>query len=93
MRKREIEIAAESGLPLSFRDVAKVKRRRGVRTINVELRHAWPERGDARVFDGVRRAIRKGARALLIGRDASSSVTIWSRSGVWVMEVIDGDDL
>lgn len=81
MKKRQLEIRAESGLRLEGRDVARVSRRGDV----ITLRHRWAEHCDARVWDAVRRAFLHLAQeqANRMGR----SVEVYDPRG-WLLEQI-----
>lgn len=82
MRKRWVENAAISGLPLTGKDVARKVRGKGV----LVLRHDWPDGADGRVLDAVRRAYMDLARetAARIGK----AVEVHSRGG-WLLACVE----
>lgn len=81
-RKRDLENAALSGLPIDGRDVVRVSRTGRC----VTYRHAWAEDCDARIWHGVSQAAREIARD--VARRTGRSVAIYA-SGGWIVDQIE----
>lgn len=73
--KKKIEDRASAGLPVDPHEVASVSRSRRV----VTLRHAWPEDGDARVWDGIRRAYHRLAKDL--ANSTGRRIEVYAKQG------------